>query len=176
MSCPPTRSNGTAVCTTVFPGASGSGAPDEWRVDNTESSVYLATFTSAEPFPAPTVMAAASSASSSPALGSSPSEAGRLSLGPRAKVGVVLGVCLGICACALLGVAVLLRYRRRKERARGGGESTGVGLVGGDGGDKIVVGRDVGGVGGEISELSGGEAGGRNELEGEGQVGREELA
>lgn len=173
VSCAPTHGRGTAACTTLYPGVaptSGFDGPSYWKVDNIESSAYLAYFTSTAPFPAATAAGAAPASTPAP-----------LALGPRAKVGIALGVPLGVCACALSGVLLLLfRYRRRKRGLNVGrtGAVAGPDDVDGDVGDKMVVGSGDGdGGGGDVLELRGAEVRGyQSELEGSVAEGRGELA
>lgn len=107
------------------------------------------------------------------------STARRETLSPQAKVGIGLGAPLGICACTLMGVLLLLRYRRRQLRSRiqRMNAEAGPGDVADDVEDKTTRGSGDGGGSGNVFELHGaGMQGCQNELEGSMAEGREELA
>ncbi|KAF6235430.1 hypothetical protein HO173_006626 [Letharia columbiana] len=138
------------------------------------SRLYLAYFTSTEPFPAAKTTAAATSTFSGPTAAPSSTVA----LSPQTKEGVELGVSLGVCACAWLGVLVLLRYPRRKQQSRIGRMSS----VADPNDvpeaieDKSTAGSSNGEGSDGFSELHGAEVNGyQNELEGSMAEGREEL-
>ena len=177
MSCSPTRGRGTAACVTSYPGVAATSSfnsPSYWQIDNAESSVYLAYFTSSEPFPAATTTAAAASTSSG--FATAPSSR---TLGPLARLGIGLGVPLGVCACAVLGILLLLRYGRQKQLSRTGLTNNVVRPedVAEDIENKTTAESGNGNGSGDVSELH--EAEGRsaaNELEGSVGEGRMELA
>lgn len=153
---------------------SSFNGPSYWQIDNAESFVYLAYFTSTEPFPAATTTAAAiTAAPSSPA-------APVAAFSPQAKVSIGLSVPLGVCACALLGILLLRRYRRRTQQlSRIGRTGAGAGAdddVAGESEDKMTAESGSGNGSGDVSELHGAEVrGDRNELEGSVAEGRNEL-
>ena len=166
MTCGPTHGCGTAACQTLFPGVAATtnfDGPSAWVVDNAESSVYLAYFTSSAPFPETTTTTAASS--TCPTLSAvTSSTARRGTLSPEVKVGIGLGAPLGVCACALMGVLLLLGYRRRQQRSRTGRVNAEAGS------DEVEVktkrGSGDGGGSGDVAELHGAEMQGcQNELE-----------
>ena len=184
MTCGPTHGCGTAACQTLFPGVAATtnfDGPSAWLVENAESSVYLAYFTSSAPFPEiTTTTAAASSSCQSLSAVMSSSTARRGTLSPEVKVGIGLGTPLGVCACALMGVLLLLGYRRRQQRssvgdlnAEGGSDV----VADDDIGDKMKRGSGDGGGSGDVAELHGvGMQDCQNDLEGSMAEGREELA
>ena len=181
MSCGPTDGCGTAACQTLFPGVAATtnfDGPSVWLVKNAESSVYLAYFTSSAPFPETTTTTTASSTCQILSAVTS-STARPETLSPQMKVGIALGAPLGVCACALMGVLLLLRYRRRQQRSRieHMNAEAGPNDVADDIEDKTIRGSGDGGGSGNVSELHGaGMQGCQNELEGATAEGREELA
>lgn len=182
VNCSPTHSGGTAACTTFYPGVvatSGFDGPSYWKIDNAESSVYLAYFTSSEPFPPATVTAAAAFTSSTLATEPS-SSSSSTTLSPATRIFVGLGVPLGVCACAVLGLLLLLRHRRHKMlflAGRANAVAASDDYVVGDIEDKMTAEGGNGDGSGEVSELHGMEGrGAANELEGSVGEGRNELA
>ena len=181
MTCGPTHGCGTAACQTLFPGVAATtnfDGPSAWLVENAESSVYLAYFTSSAPFPETTTTTAASSACQSLSAVTS-ATARRGALSPEVKVGIGLGAPLGVCVCALVGVLLLLGYRRRQQRSRVERVNAEAGSddVAGDVEYKTKRGSGDGSGSGNVAELHGaGMQGCQNELEGSMAGEREELA
>ena len=177
VTCGPTHGCGTAACQTFFPGVAATtnfDGPSAWVVENAESSVYLAYFTSSAPFPeTATTTAGSSTCPTLSAVTSSTARHGTLS--PVVKVGIGLGAPLGVCACAMMGVLLLLGYRRRQQRPRV--EHVSAEAVPDEAEIKTKRGSGDGGGSGNVAELHGaGMQGCQNELEGSMAEGREELA